>query len=110
MLTIVCFIVSVFYILYVGVLSQGNWLLLNGPEDPELKELASKLPSTILHSRADSTIKKYLGAFRRWKAWAISHSLIPVPAKPHEVALYLQHLAEESGSKSAVEEACNAQG
>ena len=97
---------SVLY--FTGVLSQGSWLLLNELEDPELKELASKLPSTILHSRADSTIKKYLGAFRRWKAWAISHNLIPVPAKPHEVAFYLQHLAKESGSKSAVEEACNA--
>ena len=96
------------FLYFTGVLSQGSWLLLNELEDPELQELASKLPSTILHSRADSTIKKYLGAFRRWKAWAISHNLIPVPAKPHEVALYLQHLAEESGSKSAVEEACNA--
>ena len=90
------------------MLSQGSWLLLNDLEDPDLKVLASKLPNTILHSRADSTTKKYLGAFRRWKVWATTHSLVPVPAKPHEVALYLQHLAEESGSKSAVEEACHA--
>ena len=90
------------------MLSQGSWLLLNDLEDPDLKVLASKLPNTILHSRADSTTKKYLGAFRRWKVWAATHSLVPVPAKPHEVALYLQHLAEESGSKSAVEEACHA--
>ena len=34
-------------------------------EDPELKELADKLPDTILQSRADSTVKKYLGAFKR---------------------------------------------
>ena len=103
---IVCSIVSILY--FAGVLSQGSWLLLNELEDPELKVLASKLPSTILHSRADSTTRKYLGAFRRWKVWATSHSLASVPAKPHEVALYLQHLAEESGSKSAVEEACHA--
>ena len=69
------------FLYFTGVLSQGSWLLLNELEDPELKELASKLPSTIFHSRADSTIKKYLGAFRRWKAWAISHNLIPVLAK-----------------------------
>ena len=53
-------------------------------------------------------MKKYLGAFRRWKAWATSHQLVPVPARPHEFVLYLQYLAEETSSKSAVEEACNA--
>ena len=95
----------VLYCVNTGVLSQGSWLLLNELEDPELKVLASKLPSTILHSRADSTTRKYLGAFRQWKVWATSHSLVSVPAKLHEVALYLQHLAEESGSKSA---ACHA--
>ena len=91
-----------------GVFSQGSWMLLNDLEDPELKILASKLPSTILHSRADSTTKKYLGAFRRWKTWATSHNLVSIPAKPHEVALYLQHVAEETRSKSATEEACHA--
>ena len=83
-------------------------MLLNDLEDPELKILASKLPSTILHSHADSTTKEYLGAFRRWKTWATSHSLVSIPAKPHEVALYLQHVAEETRSKSAAEEACHA--
>ena len=57
-------------------------MLLNELKDPELKELASKHPSTILYSRAGSTTKKYLGAFRRRKAWATSHDLVPVPAKP----------------------------
>ena len=77
-------------------------------EDPELKVLASKLPNTVLHSRADNTVKKYLGAFRRWKTWAVTHHLEPIPVKPHLLALYLQHLAEQSKSKAAVEEACNA--
>ena len=73
-----------------------------------MKDLASRLPNTILHSRADSTVKKYLGAFRRWKKWAASYKLSPIPARPHEFVLYLQHLGEETKSKSAVEEACNA--
>jgi len=77
-------------------------------EGPELKSLAQRLPATILHSRADSTVKKYLGAFRRWKTWATSHNLVPIHAKPHEVALYLQHLGDKTRSKSAAEEACNA--
>ena len=37
-----------------------------------------------------------------------SHNLVPVPAKPHEIAPYLQHLAEDTKSKSAVEDACHA--
>jgi len=73
-----------------------------------LQELAGKLPNTVLHSRADSTAKKYLGAFRRWKSWAAQHQLPVLPAKEAHVALYLQHIGETVQSKSAAEEACNA--
>ena len=52
-------------------------------------------------------MKKYLSAFRRWKSWALQHKISVIPAKDHHVALYLQHLADRVGSKSAVEEACN---
>ena len=77
-------------------------------EDPELKDLSSRLPRMIMHSRADSTVKKYCGAFRRWITWAVEHKLPPIPAKSHEFALYLQFISEQSGSKLAAEEACNA--
>jgi len=40
-----------------------------------------------MYSRADSTVKKYCGAFRRWKTWAVAYKLPPIPAK---IALYLQ--------------------
>ena len=46
-------------------------------------------------------------AFRRWKTWASSYKLQSLPATPHQFVLYLQHLAEESKSQTAVEEACN---
>ena len=36
-------------------------------EDPELKRLAEALPITVAKARADSTKKKYMGAYRRWK-------------------------------------------
>ena len=75
--------------------------------DTSLFEGPGQLPNTILHSRADSTVKKYLGAFRRWKRWAASYKLSPILARPHEFVLYLQYLGEETKSKSAVEEACN---
>ena len=84
----------------------GTWNLETTPR-AELKDLASKLPGTILHSRADSTVTKYLRAFRRWKTWATSHKLQLLPAKAHQFVLYLQHLAEESKSRSAIEEAYN---
>ena len=87
---------------------HGSWKLLDELDDPELRTLACKLPATILHSCADSTVIKYLQAFRRWKTWASSKGLESVPAKPHLFALYLQHLGERTNSKAAVEEACNA--
>jgi len=77
-------------------------------EDPELKALAGNLPATIPHSRANSTVQKYLRTYRRWKVWATDHGLDPIPAKPYQFVLHLQHLGEESHSKAAVEEACNA--
>jgi len=89
----------------VGMLACGTWKLINKVEDPELRSLASRLPNTILHSHADSTVKKYRGAFRRWKTWAVAHKLLPIPAKSHEFVLYLR---EETRSKSAAEEPCNA--
>ena len=82
--------------------------MLKDLEDPELIELADKLPETILHSRADSTVKKYLGTFRRWKAWANQHGMTTMPAKEVHVALYLQHVGDTSQSKAAVEVSCNA--
>ena len=38
----------------------------------------------------------------------MDHHLKPVPANPHDFVLYLQHLGENSQSKSAAEEVCNA--
>ena len=77
-------------------------------EDLDLRSLAQKLPNTILHSRAEGTVKKYLCAFKRWNAWATQHDLVYLPAQPHHFALYLQHVGETTKSKAAVEEAYNA--
>ena len=88
----------------VDVLKSGPWQCFNELEDPDLKRLAETLPETVLQCRATSTTKKYLGAFRRWKQWAIDHHLNPFPVTEHHLVLYLQHLAEATGSKAAVEE------
>ena len=50
---------------FVDLFSQGIWKLIKDMEDPHLRSLAQKLPNTILHNRAEGTVKKYLGAFKR---------------------------------------------
>ena len=87
---------------------MGAWEPLKDLEDEELQELAAGLPEAVLKSRATSTTKKYLGAYKRWKSWAASHDLPTFPAEMAHVALYLQYLNKSKGSKSAVEEAVHA--
>ena len=65
---------------------------LDALEDPNLRKLAAKLPDTIVRSRADSTVRKYLGVFRRWEAWATKQGFEAIPARDYQFALYLQHL------------------
>ena len=62
----------------------------------------------MLHSRADATSKKYLGAFCRWKQWALKHSVKAFPVESKYQALYLQYIQDTIRSKSAVEEAIHA--
>ena len=49
-----------------------------------------------------------MDAFRCWKTWAQSHKLPAFPAEVGHLALYLQHIGNQLGSKSAAEEAINA--
>ena len=58
-----------------------------------MRDLAESLPSVVLHSKAPATVKKYSGAFSRWKRWASSKPGLEIcPAKPFQVALYLSCL------------------
>ena len=66
-----------------GIPAQGSWKLLDELEDPELKVLASKLPNTVLHSQADSTVKKYLGGIQRMEDMG---SYTPSRANPCQAA------------------------
>ena len=92
------------------VLQTEVWKLLQDVDDPELRRLIDTLPVTVLHSQATSSTKKYLEAFKRWKAWALEHALPALPAQGHHIALYLHHLANTLESISAAEEAFNAPG
>ena len=65
------------------------WQELAAIDDPELKELANLLPTVVLRSRAPSTVKKYSGAFLRWKTWAQQkYEVAYFPANPIQVSLY----------------------
>ncbi len=91
------------------MLTEGVWKSLADLQDPELRQLASSLPDTVLHSRANTTTKKYMYAFQRWKVWAEPrHEVTVFPVHEVHFALYLQHLSDTTHSKSAVEEAVNA--
>ncbi|KAL5517290.1 hypothetical protein EMCRGX_G002814 [Ephydatia muelleri] len=95
--------------LRVDVMSAGVLPLLKNLEDPELQRIAQSLPATVLRSRADSTTKKYVGAYQRWKTWAEARHEVPAfPVQAVHLALYLRHLSESVQSKAAVEEAVHA--
>ena len=97
------------FFLTAGVFTSGAWPLLSNLEDPELRRLAQALPATVLRSRADSTTKKYLGAYKRWKIWADARQGVPsFPVQELHLVLYMQHLSESTESKAAVEEAVHA--
>ena len=88
----------------VGVWKEGDNL-----QDERLKELANSLPALVLRGKAPSTVKKYSGAFLRWKKWASDKLEIQVfPAKPFHVALYMSYLINKSKTSGPVVEAVSA--
>jgi len=63
------------------------------------------LPELLRNSRADSTDKKYTGAFVRFQKWVYSNNLGSrdvLPAKPFVVAIYLASLIQSSQTPSPV--------
>ena len=92
---------------FTGITAVGTWKDLNAQENPNLRKLAAKLPDTIVWSHVGSTVGKYLGAFRRWKAWATKQGFESLPARDYQLALYLQNLGDSTKSKATVEEVRN---
>ena len=76
----------------------------DAPPDGPIQGLAERLKTTILSSKAISTSLLYHRDYRKWKQFAISTFDGNVfPAKPFHVALYLQHLIEQSHSPSVID-------
>lgn len=89
---------------------QATWQQLASLQDSDLCELAKFLPVVVLRSKAPSTVRKYNGAFLRWKQWAQKKNtkIRILPASPLHVALYLAFLICKSATSSPVVEASNA--
>ena len=88
------------------VFGQGMWSQLKEIEDPELRELASALPDIVLQGKAPATVKKYSGAFLRWKLWAERKKEVCVfPASALHISLYLSYLIQKADSIAPVEQA-----
>ena len=78
----------------------------DAPPDGPIQGLAERLKTTILSSKANSTSLLYHRAYRKWKQFAISTFDANVfTANPFHVALYLQHLIEQSHSPSVIDSA-----
>ena len=91
------------------VFKTPAWRTVEEVEDPDIQELAQLLLSIVLRGRAPSTVKKYSGAFLRWKRWAAQKFTEAIfPAQPLQVALYLAYLIQKSSTSAPVEEAVNA--
>ena len=67
-----------------------------------LQPTASSAKSTAVASKADGTVRSYLGGFKRWKCWASSNHVCHFPPNRFQVAVYLQCLVNEAYSPSPV--------
>ena len=70
--------------------------------NPQLKDLAVKLPEILLASHAPKTNSAYDYAFQRWRNWCVSNNVAAVPASPIFIALFMVHIGEKTASASAV--------
>ena len=93
-------------LLFVLCFAGCFWATFAGLRDPSLRELASRLESTVIASRATGTTDAYRRAFLRWRSFAASSDEIQVfPAMPGHVALYLPHVLDTIKSHSSVDSA-----
>ena len=91
---------------FTDVFSTGIWADFNDIENPHLKELSKRIPSLMVQSRQEGTVKNYLFGFNRWKKWASKYPEIDsFPAKPKYVAIFLSDILFVSKSHAPVSNA-----
>ena len=83
------------------IFHSGFWAFRDGPLDDLLEGLKDRLKTTVLSSKVNGTVMVYNRAFRGWNQFANDKlNGKAFPASPFHVALYLQHLLEETHSPS----------
>ena len=88
------------------VFCSGFWQDQPTPRNKFIQGLSDRLKTTVLSSKAYSTSFQYHRAFRKWKQFAVCKlKETSFPTDPFHVALYLQHLIEESQSPSVIDSA-----
>ena len=78
------------------------WKEFEASTPAHLMHVADKVKETVVASKAEGTIRIYLSGYNRWKRWASSNGVSPVPASPFHVAIYLQLVSQEACSPSPV--------
>ena len=70
-------------------MDQGIWKGLDEIKDPKLRRNAASLPTLIKNAFAQSTLKKYEPAWKKWITWTRNFQEVEYcPADPLHVALY----------------------
>jgi len=88
------------------VFCSGFWRDQVTPGDGFIQGPTDRLKTTVLSSKVYSTSFQYHRAFRKWKEFAVCKlNESSFPADPFHVALYLQHLIEQSQSSSVINSA-----
>ena len=93
---------SVSSCLFADVFQSEMWSEFFCSTPEHLQPTASLVKSTVLGSKADGTVRTYLGGFRRCKRWASSNHVCLFPANPFQVTIYLQCLLQDANSPSLV--------
>ena len=71
--------------------------------DQNLRGLARQLPSVILGSRQDGTVKSYTSGYQKWQKRAeLFQEVVALPADPKHVTLYLTDVVNSASSPSPV--------
>ena len=75
--------------------------VLNDAGVDEPNDLCGRISAYMLHSKSDSTVKKYFSAFQKWNFFCTQHSYTPIPAELMHIVIYLTKLLD-SGSSAGV--------
>jgi len=68
-----------------------------------MEQLRQKTSHFITHSKADNTIRAYRSDWSQFELWCAQFTLVPMPAHPETIALYITHLAETEHRASTIQ-------